>query len=57
VTLPVLAIGGITIERAADVAAAGAAGIAAISLFSTSTDMARDVASLRHALTLPARHD
>jgi thiamine-phosphate pyrophosphorylase len=57
VTLPVLAIGGITIERAPDVAAAGAAGIAAISLFSASTDVAGDVGALRHALTLPARHD
>jgi thiamine-phosphate diphosphorylase len=31
--VPVLAIGGITVERAADLAAAGAAGIAAIGLF------------------------
>jgi thiamine-phosphate pyrophosphorylase len=33
VSLPVLAIGGITLERVASVAAAGAAGIAAIGLF------------------------
>jgi thiamine-phosphate pyrophosphorylase len=33
VRVPVLAIGGITLERAADVAAAGAAGIAALGLF------------------------
>lgn len=57
VALPVLAIGGITVERAPAVAAAGAAGIAAISLFSTSPDVAGEAAALRHALTLPARHD
>jgi thiamine-phosphate pyrophosphorylase len=33
VSVPVLAIGGVTSERAAAVAAAGAAGIAAIGLF------------------------
>jgi thiamine monophosphate synthase len=38
VTTPVLAIGGITMARAADVAAAGAAGIAAIGLFATPGD-------------------
>jgi thiamine-phosphate diphosphorylase len=38
VTLPVLAIGGITLDRAPDVARAGAAGLAGISLFS-STDV------------------
>lgn len=57
VPLPVLAIGGITVERASAVADAGAAGVAAISLFSTSTDVAADAAALRHALTLPARRD
>lgn len=57
VTLPVLAIGGITVERAPAVAAAGAAGVAAISLFSASPDLAADTAALRHALTVPARRD
>lgn len=33
VRLPVLAIGGVTLERAADLAAAGAAGVAAIGMF------------------------
>ena len=33
VRLPVLAIGGVTVERAAEAAAAGAAGVAAIALF------------------------
>ena len=32
-TLPVLAIGGVTADRAGEVAAAGAAGLAAIGLF------------------------
>jgi len=41
---PVLAIGGLTLDRVADVAAAGAAGIAAIGLFSTTQliDLARE---------------
>jgi thiamine-phosphate pyrophosphorylase len=38
VQLPVLAIGGITAERAVDVASAGAAGIAAIELFARDDD-------------------
>lgn len=57
VTIPVLAIGGITIDRAPAVAGAGAAGIAAISLFSNSSDLAADTAALRRALTPPARND
>lgn len=54
VALPVVAIGGISVDRAADVASAGAAGIAAISLFADVPDVAATVAALRDALTLPA---
>ena len=53
VSLPVVAIGGITSERVADVRAAGAAGVAAISFFSEAPDMGAAAASLRAALTLP----
>lgn len=43
VGLPVLAIGGMTLERAADVAAAGAAGIAAVGLFADVDRPIKDV--------------
>jgi thiamine-phosphate pyrophosphorylase len=49
VRLPVLAIGGLTVERGAAVAAAGAAGIAAIGLFVESHDLSVAVRSLRAA--------
>ena len=49
VRLPVLAIGGVTVDRAAVVAAAGAAGIAAIALFAESEDLPAAVRSLRAA--------
>lgn len=49
VQLPVLAIGGITEARAADVARAGAAGAAAISLFANAASAARAVAAVRRA--------
>lgn len=49
VQLPVLAIGGITETRAADVARAGAAGVAAISLFANAASAARAVAGVRQA--------
>ena len=51
--LPVLAIGGITETRAALAAAAGASGVAAISLFADTGDIAATVSQLRDALTRP----
>ena len=51
VSLPIVAIGGVTPARAAEVAQAGAAGVAAISFFAEARDMAEAVASLRAALT------
>lgn len=53
VSLPVVAIGGISAGRAADVSAAGAAGVAAISLFADAADPATVTGLLRDALTLP----
>jgi thiamine-phosphate pyrophosphorylase len=51
VSVPVLAIGGITVENAGAVSAAGASGAAAISLFSDARDIAAAVRGLRSALT------
>lgn len=51
-TVPVIAIGGITVPRAPEVAAAGAAGVAAISVFTGPRDVAGIVMALRDALTL-----
>lgn len=47
VRTPVLAIGGVTLEHVPQIAAAGAAGFAAISLFLTSVSMANVVALAR----------
>ena len=57
VSLPVLAIGGISLARVPEVRAAGAKGIAAISLFAEAPDIAGVTASIRDALTLPSGHD
>ncbi len=56
VALPVIAIGGMSVARIPDVRAAGAGGIAAISLFAETPDIAGLTASIGDALTLPAGH-
>ena len=53
VSLPVLAIGGVTPSRVADLSVAGAAGVAAIGYFADARDPASAVASFRAALTDP----
>ncbi len=47
--VPVLAIGGVTLDSVKDVARAGAAGLAAIGLFAASGDLAGTVAAIRAA--------
>jgi thiamine monophosphate synthase len=56
VAIPVLAVGGMSPERAHTVARAGAAGVAAISLFAESSDIPRTVREVHDALTPPGRH-
>jgi thiamine-phosphate pyrophosphorylase len=51
VSLPVVAIGGISLARTDEVARAGAKGVAAISLFAEAGDTAETVWSLRASLT------
>ncbi|HKH47876.1 MAG TPA: thiamine phosphate synthase [Thermoanaerobaculia bacterium] len=46
--LPVFALGGVTIDRFGEAAAAGAAGVAAIRLFQRLSDLSEAVAAARH---------
>lgn len=48
---PVVAIGGITLERVAETVATGAAGIAAISMFIQMTDPAQQIAEIKATIT------
>jgi thiamine-phosphate diphosphorylase len=53
--VPVIAIGGIDVERARLAIEAGAAGIAAIALFAGAADLGSLLADLRASVTLPER--
>lgn len=50
--LPVYALGGVTIERFGEVAAAGAAGVAAIRLFRRPSELREAVEAARHLFTV-----
>lgn len=50
--LPVYALGGVTIERFGEVAAAGAAGVAAIRLFQRPSELREAVEAARHLFTV-----
>ena len=54
VALPVLAIGGVTVDRIAEIARAGAAGVAAIGLFTQPERIAVDVAAIREIFSRSA---
>jgi thiamine-phosphate diphosphorylase len=57
VAVPVLAIGGVTAGNAGAVSAAGASGVAAISLFADARDIAATVRELLVALTPRSSHE
>jgi len=54
ISLPVIAIGGVSPGRVREVTAAGAAGIAAISLFAEASDIAAVTVALRHGVDTSA---
>jgi thiamine-phosphate pyrophosphorylase len=55
VNLPILGLGGITLENCARVIEAGAAGVAGISLFSESVDLTQSVRAIRNSSVAPHR--
>jgi thiamine-phosphate pyrophosphorylase len=55
--VPVLALGGVTLERLPEIAAAGAAGVAAIGAFQPPRDAVAFVAAAHHLFPSPVRGD